>query len=68
MKNGFTEHGAITSAVMVRDADDKAKCFEFVNFEKTEDANEVVKTLNGKEIDGKELCWKMVHEDRRSNI
>ena len=34
----------------------KSKCFEFVNFEKTEDADEVVKTLNGKEIDGKE-CY-----------
>ncbi|KAF9662001.1 hypothetical protein SADUNF_Sadunf18G0007800 [Salix dunnii] len=54
LKDVFTEHGAITSAVMMRDADKKSKCFEFVNFEKAEDADEVVKIFNGKEIDGEE--------------
>ncbi|KAF9687440.1 hypothetical protein SADUNF_Sadunf02G0093700 [Salix dunnii] len=44
LKDVFTEHGA------------KSKCFEFVNFEKTEDADETVKTLDGKEIEGKE-CY-----------
>ena len=56
LKNGFPEHGAITNVVMMRDADDKSKYFEFVNFEKAEDAAETVKTLNGKEIDGEE-CY-----------
>ncbi|KAF9661294.1 hypothetical protein SADUNF_Sadunf19G0053100 [Salix dunnii] len=56
LKDVFTEHGAITSAMMMRDADEKSKCFEFVNFEKVEDADETVKTLNGKEIDG-EKCY-----------
>ncbi|KAF9677662.1 hypothetical protein SADUNF_Sadunf08G0130800 [Salix dunnii] len=54
LKDVFTEHGAITSAVMMRDADEKSKCFEFVNFEKVEDVAEVVKTFNDKEIDGEE--------------
>ncbi|KAF9663061.1 hypothetical protein SADUNF_Sadunf18G0119100 [Salix dunnii] len=44
LKDIFTEHGA------------KSKCFEFVNFEKAEDADEAVKTLDGKEIEGKE-CY-----------
>ena len=44
LEDVFTDHGA------------KSKCFEFVNSEKTEDADEAVKTLNGKEIDGKE-CY-----------
>ena len=51
-ENIFTEHGAITSAVVMRDTDGKSKGFEFVNFEKVEDAVEAVKTLNDKEIDG----------------
>ncbi|KAF9667371.1 hypothetical protein SADUNF_Sadunf15G0016100 [Salix dunnii] len=37
LKDVFTEHGA------------KSKCFEFVTFEKAEDANKTVKTLVGKE-------------------
>ncbi|KAF9662290.1 hypothetical protein SADUNF_Sadunf18G0037600 [Salix dunnii] len=56
LKDVFTEHGAITSAVMMRDANEKSKCFEFVNFEKAEDVDEAIKTFNGKEIDGEE-CY-----------
>ncbi|KAF9679024.1 hypothetical protein SADUNF_Sadunf07G0097000 [Salix dunnii] len=56
LKDVFTEHGAITIVVMMRDANEKSKCFEFVNFEKAKDADEAVKTLNGKEIDGEE-CY-----------
>ncbi|KAF9661380.1 hypothetical protein SADUNF_Sadunf19G0062800 [Salix dunnii] len=44
LKDVFTEHGA------------KSKCFEFVNFEKAEDADEAVKTFDDKEIEGKE-CY-----------
>ncbi|KAF9689825.1 hypothetical protein SADUNF_Sadunf01G0132800 [Salix dunnii] len=44
LKDVFTEHGA------------KSKCFEFVNFEKAEDADKAIKTLDGKEIEGKE-CY-----------
>ncbi|KAF9661886.1 hypothetical protein SADUNF_Sadunf19G0115500 [Salix dunnii] len=43
LKDVFTEHGA------------KSKCFEFVNFEKTEDADETVKTLDGKEIEAQKV-------------
>ncbi|KAF9665036.1 hypothetical protein SADUNF_Sadunf16G0080300 [Salix dunnii] len=56
LKDIFTEHGAITSVVMMRDADEKSICFEFMDFEKAENADEAVKTLNGKEIDGEE-CY-----------
>ena len=54
MKDVFNEHEAITSAVMMRVADEKSKCFEFVSFEKSEDAAETVKSLNRKEIDAEE--------------
>ena len=50
----FSEHGAITSAVVMRDADGKSKCFGFVNFESADDAAKAVEALNGKKIDGEE--------------
>lgn len=50
----FAEHGAITSAVVMRDADGKSKCFGFVNFESADDAAKAVEALNGKKIDGEE--------------
>jgi polyadenylate-binding protein len=54
LKNIFSEHGAITSAVVMRDADGKSKCFGFVNFESADDAAKAVEALNGKKIDGEE--------------
>ncbi|KAG6747689.1 hypothetical protein POTOM_047579 [Populus tomentosa] len=54
LKNIFAEHGAITSAVVMRDADGKSKCFGFVNFESADDAAKAVEALNGKKIDGEE--------------
>ncbi|KAF9661555.1 hypothetical protein SADUNF_Sadunf19G0080900 [Salix dunnii] len=59
---------SITSAVMMRDADEKSKCFEFVNFKKAEDANEVVKTLNGKEIDVKYNISYIITRDRFAEL
>ncbi|KAJ6739245.1 RNA BINDING PROTEIN [Salix koriyanagi] len=56
LKDDFTEHGANTSAVMVRAAEEQSKCFEIMNPGKAEDAAEIVKTFNGKEIDGEE-CY-----------
>ncbi|KAJ6701195.1 hypothetical protein OIU74_012532 [Salix koriyanagi] len=56
LKDDFTEHGANTSAVMVRAAEEQSKCFEIMNPGKAEDAAETVKTFNGKEIDGEE-CY-----------
>ncbi|CAK7347514.1 unnamed protein product [Dovyalis caffra] len=54
LKNIFGEHGAITSAVVMRDADGKSKCFGFVNFENADDAAIAVEALNGKKIDDSE--------------
>ena len=54
LKKIFGEYGTITSAVVMRDADGRSKCFGFVNFENPEDAAKAVESLNGKKIDDKE--------------
>lgn len=52
--NKFEEYGLITSAVVMRDAEGKSKCFGFVNFENPDDAARAVEDLNGKKFDDKE--------------
>ncbi|XP_027330417.1 polyadenylate-binding protein 8-like isoform X3 [Abrus precatorius] len=54
LKNIFGEFGTITSAVVMREADGKSKCFGFVNFENPDDAAKAVEALNGKKFDDKE--------------
>ncbi|KAK4434397.1 Polyadenylate-binding protein 8 [Sesamum alatum] len=54
LKKIFGEYGAITSSVVMRDADGKSKCFGFVNFENADDAAKAVEALNGKKFDDKE--------------
>ncbi|XP_042007943.1 polyadenylate-binding protein 8-like [Salvia splendens] len=54
LKTTFGEYGVITSAVVMRDADGKSKCFGFVNFEHADDAAKAVEALNGKKFDDKE--------------
>ncbi|XP_044470296.1 polyadenylate-binding protein 4-like [Mangifera indica] len=54
LKKIFGEYGTITSAVVMRDADGKSKCFGFVNFEDPDDAAKAVEALNGKKFDDKE--------------
>jgi polyadenylate-binding protein len=54
LKNTFGEYGTITSAVLMRDADGKSKCFGFVNFESPDEAAKAVEALNGKKVDDKE--------------
>jgi len=54
LKNIFGEFGAITSAVVMRDADGRSKCFGFVNFESADDAAKAVEALNGRKHDDKE--------------
>ncbi|XP_012489184.1 polyadenylate-binding protein 2 isoform X2 [Gossypium raimondii] len=54
LKNVFSEHGPITSAVIMRDVDGKSKGFGFVNFENPDDAARSVDSLNGKKFDDKE--------------
>lgn len=54
LKKVFGEYGTITSAVVMRDADGRSKCFGFVNFESPDDAAKAVEALNGKKFDDKE--------------
>ncbi|KAL2498238.1 Polyadenylate-binding protein 2 [Abeliophyllum distichum] len=54
LKKVFGEHGTITSAVVMRDADGKSKGFGFVNFENADDAAKAVQALDGKKFDEKE--------------
>jgi polyadenylate-binding protein len=54
LKKSFGEYGTITSAVVMRDADGKSKCFGFVNFENSDDAARSVEALNGKKFEDKE--------------
>ncbi|GKV01603.1 hypothetical protein SLEP1_g14148 [Rubroshorea leprosula] len=54
LKQVFGEFGTITSAVVMRDADGKSKCFGFVNFENADDAANAVESLHGKKFDDKE--------------
>ncbi|MFS8026365.1 putative RNA recognition motif domain, nucleotide-binding alpha-beta plait domain superfamily [Helianthus anomalus] len=41
----FGEYGTITSAVVMRDADGKLKCFGFVNFENADGASNAFEAL-----------------------
>jgi polyadenylate-binding protein len=54
LRKAFEAYGPISSAVVMRDADGKSKCFGFVNFEHAEDASKAVEGLNGKKFDDKE--------------
>ncbi|KAJ8430925.1 hypothetical protein Cgig2_033553 [Carnegiea gigantea] len=54
LKNIFGEYGTITSAVVMKDADGKSKCFGFVNFEDADDAAKAVEAVNGNKFDDKE--------------
>uniref|UniRef100_A0A803LGZ0 Polyadenylate-binding protein n=1 Tax=Chenopodium quinoa TaxID=63459 RepID=A0A803LGZ0_CHEQI len=54
MNKIFSQYGKITSAVVMRDADGKSKCFGFVNFENADDAAIAVEALNGQTVDDKE--------------
>ncbi|KAL8234713.1 hypothetical protein R6Q59_020813 [Mikania micrantha] len=54
LTKAFSEYGTITSAVVMRDADGKSKCFGFVNYENTVDAANAVEGLNGQKFDEKE--------------
>uniref|UniRef100_A0A7N0VL16 Polyadenylate-binding protein n=1 Tax=Kalanchoe fedtschenkoi TaxID=63787 RepID=A0A7N0VL16_KALFE len=49
LKNVFEEYGAITSAVVMKDANGKSKGFGFVNFQEPDAAATAVEKLNGSE-------------------
>lgn len=64
LKKIFGVHGAISSAVVMRDADGKSKCFGFVNFDRTEDAAKAVEALNGATFNDKE--WYVGRAQKKS--
>lgn len=47
IKRIFDCYGSITSAVVMKDSNEKSKCFGFVNFESDEDAAKAIEKLNG---------------------
>eukprot|EP00250_Pteridium_aquilinum_P014929 c22286_g1_i2 orf=356-2299(-) len=60
----FEAFGPISSAVVMRDADGKSKCFGFVNFNNPDDAAKAVENLNGKWINEKE--WYVGRAQKKS--
>jgi polyadenylate-binding protein len=54
LQKAFEAYGPISSAVVMRDAEGRSKCFGFVNFEHAEDASKAVEGLNGKKFEDKE--------------
>ncbi len=62
LKEIFTEAGTVVSAQVIVDRDSKqSKGFGFVEMSSDDEAKEAIKTLNGKEVDGRTL---MVNEAR----
>lgn len=55
LNNFFGKYGSITSAVVMRDANGKSKCFGFVNFQNPDDAAAAVENLNGASLNDKVL-------------
>lgn len=55
LKKMFEKFGAITSAIVMKDANGKSKCFGFVNFESPDSAAAAVENLNGSTLEDKVL-------------
>jgi len=51
----FAEFGVVSSAIIMKDEENKSKGFGFVNMETAEQAAKAVEELNGKEFNGKEI-------------
>jgi len=55
LKEIFSQFGAITSAVLMKDENDGSKGFGFINFENHHEAQASIAEMNGKDIDGLQL-------------
>ncbi|KAG8377304.1 hypothetical protein BUALT_Bualt08G0019300 [Buddleja alternifolia] len=55
LKKIFEKFGPITSAVVMKDANGKSRCFGFVNFKNPDDAAAAAENLNGSSLDDKVL-------------
>ncbi|KAK4253049.1 hypothetical protein QN277_010880 [Acacia crassicarpa] len=57
LKQLFESYGTITSAVIMKDANSKSRCFGFVNFQSPESAAAAVERLNGTTINGDKILY-----------
>ncbi|KAL8172425.1 hypothetical protein V2J09_024229 [Rumex salicifolius] len=64
LKTLFSPFGVVTSAVVMRDANGKSRCFGFVNFESSEYAVSAVENLNGTTHDDK--VWYVGRAQKKS--
>ena len=56
LKEIFAKFGNITEATVITDKySGRSKGFGFVEFEKDEDAQNAIKEMNGKEVEGREI-------------
>ena len=52
----FAEHGEVTSARVITDRDTgRSRGFGFVEMPSTDEANEAIRSLNGRNVDGRDL-------------
>lgn len=62
LKEFFANHGAVTSAVVIKDRDTgRSKGFGFVEMSDDEEGKSAIKELNGKDLNGRSI---MVNEAR----
>ena len=60
LKEAFATHGAVTSAVVVRDRDSgRSKGFGFVEFENDEEGKAAQAAMNGSELGGRTISVDM---------
>ena len=52
----FAEHGEVSSARVITDRDTgRSRGFGFVEMPSTDEANEAIRSLNGRNVDGRDL-------------
>ncbi len=52
----FAEHGEVTSAQVITDRDTgRSRGFGFVEMASTDEANDAIRSLNGRNVDGRDL-------------
>lgn len=67
----FAEHGAVTSAVVIKDRDSgQSKGFGFVEMADVKEAQNAIKELNNREVSGRAIVVNQARpqEDRRPSV
>ena len=68
LEQSFSEHGEITSAVVVKDRDtNRSRGFGFVEYTQNADAQKAKEAMNGKELDGRALKVDEAREPKERN-